>query len=130
MLLSQDELTAMIIAEAATVTDVSVTEKPWGRELSFMLGNCLIKFIVVNAGFRTSLQWHADKEETIIILTRGEGGGIYGGATGEDLLCNTGSINIKPRTIHRTVGPVALFEVQTNFPNDVIRISDDYGRTT
>lgn len=121
-------LAQQLLTAAADVTNTTLTTKPWGYELAFMLGDCLTKVITVNEGFRTSLQMHEHKEETIVILSHGKGGGVYGGEQGNVLLCDTGSIRIVPGTIHRTVGPVVLFEVQTNFPDDVIRIADDYGR--
>ena len=120
-------LVSALMAAAEDVGAVGDTNqsKPWGRELSFMLDDCLTKVITVLEGKRTSLQRHEFKEEVIICLAGN--GGVQDGDG--NWICTTGqSIRITPGMVHRTVGPIILFEVQTNFPDDVIRISDDFGR--
>lgn len=98
--------------------------KPWGWMYELTIGDLLVKHITVMAGDRTSLQYHKDKDEVIVIL---EGAG--------DVMCDgnrfigVGTIvRIPPHAPHRVTGPLRYLEFSTNHPNDVVRIADDYGR--
>jgi len=84
--------------------------KPWGKEeILVETPYYRIKRITVNAGARTSLQYHNQKVETL----------IYPDGRIE---------HIPPKKIHRIVGPVTIIEVSHGSDSDVVRIEDDYGR--
>ena len=104
--------------------------KPWGYELIFAHTDKYIgKMLYINAGHRLSLQYHEEKEETVLVIS----GTLY-------VYDSEGSItkffpgehyHVAPGQIHRfgaSEKNVELIEVSTNHPDDVIRISDDYAR--
>ena len=93
------------------------------------------KLIYINEGHRLSLQYHEQKEETILVVS-GEleltvsGQGRRGIST---LKLSAGdTFHVKPGMIHRfaaTCGSnVVLTEVSTSDLDDVIRLEDDYDR--
>jgi mannose-6-phosphate isomerase-like protein (cupin superfamily) len=85
------------------------------------------KRIHINAGHRTSLQYHVFKYETNYIIT-GEAKVLIGD-TWYDLKAND-YFTIKPNTIHRVeaITDIILQEVSTPEVDDVIRIEDDTNR--
>lgn len=107
--------------------------KPWGYELMFGNGKDYIgKKIVIEKHKRTSLHYHEHKHETILVLDgmlnvetriKKEKFKIYF----EDEF-----VDIPPKTIHRLYADgyskVVLLEVSTYFPDDVVRLKDDYDR--
>lgn len=113
---------------------MKIVDKPWGNEEIW--AECekyLGKIITINPGHRLSRQYHIMKEETIRVLSG-------------KLLLETGSDNqiqskimepgdvfhVNPGTIHRFCcegdEKVLLLEVSTYYPNDVVRLQDDYNR--
>jgi mannose-6-phosphate isomerase len=104
-------------------------KKPWGREI--WIAQCrhyLGKILLLNKGHRLSLQFHRYKHETIY-CDRGRCVVYINSA--RRVLTPGKSLVIGPRTKHRITapyGPIKLFEVSTNHPDDVVRLSDDYGR--
>lgn len=105
--------------------------KPWGEEAVIELNEVLLKVITVNAGHRTSLQLHREKHEVIAVID-GAGYVMTQEHDGEQLnerFTYAGSIiMVPPNTVHRTVGPVTLLEITTPQDDDVVRLTDDYGR--
>ena len=109
---------------------VRVVKKPWGREMIFALtrqyaGNILI----IEKGRRLSLQYHRRKHESLFVLkgklTLRLGGAARLAGPGE-------AFDVSPGTVHRFEarhGRVTLVEVSTPELDDVVRLSDDYGRT-
>lgn len=103
---------------------------PWGTMYEVDPGkktDTLIKVIKVNFGHRTSLQYHTHKEEVLIIL---DGTGwieIHGDVVSKRTVRNR-PIHLVSGVCHRAVGPLLLLEVSTHYPDDVVRIEDDYGR--
>ena len=108
-------------------------EKPWGYEIVWAEADAYVgKILHVKAGSRLSLQYHRTKEETIYLqtgralVTLGEPGGPldvqeYG----------PGSVfHIHPGRRHRleAVTDCDFLEVSTPHLDDVVRLSDDYGR--
>lgn len=88
-----------------------ITWKPWGREKIIYRGKWFVKKIVVTEGCRTSLQYHKKKFEVWFF---------------ED-----GTVKvIPPMAVHRLVGPITVIEVAYGDDQDVVRLEDDYGRTT
>ena len=122
-----------------------IIKKPWGWEEIWgdLPGKYLGKTLHINMNNRLSLQFHQEKEETIYVIR-----GVLTLITKEwqetdDRMPNEQLVevkqklgpgefyHIKPGVIHRFCaekGDVVLAEVSTYFPNDVIRIQDDYNR--
>jgi mannose-6-phosphate isomerase len=108
-------------------------EKPWGEELWVAHNEAYaLKIIRFKQGFRSSLQYHNRKRETIYV----DDGVVK--ATLEDesgrLVEQTfepGSvIDNPPLRKHRieALTDVRLIEVSTPDLDDVVRLDDDYGR--
>lgn len=107
--------------------------KPWGREEWIELNNSYCyKRIYINAGYKTSYQYHVVKKETNYIIS----------GTAEIWLENDSNIiekkifnendffTVYPLKKHRVIAitDVILQEVSTPEVNDVIRIEDDNDR--
>ncbi|MCA1667429.1 MAG: cupin domain-containing protein [Thermomicrobia bacterium] len=107
-----------------------IVEKPWGREIWYAhTGAYAGKVLEVSAGKRLSLQKHAIKEETLYLLS-GHVTLTFGDAQFDwrpGML-----VHIPTGTIHRFEAQEdsVLLEVSTPHLDDVIRITDDYGRAT
>jgi mannose-6-phosphate isomerase-like protein (cupin superfamily) len=110
------------------------TEKPWGYELLWShTDHYAGKVIHINAGHRLSLQYHEQKNESILVLSgtlllhldRGDDARIIELAPGE-------SYDISVGDIHRFAAPadtdVEIIEVSSPELEDVIRLEDDYRR--
>ena len=114
------------LMDALEHAHVDYVEKPWGWEMVVRLDpGTLLKVIHVCGQERTSLQRHELKEEVIMVLD-GEGGPKD--QNGECLAHRGQATRIVPGQVHRSVGSCVLLEVSTNYPEDVIRIHDDYRR--
>ncbi len=112
-----------------------IIEKPWGyEEVIVHTDKYVMKKIFIKAGHRLSRQFHVKKDETVY---------VNGGVLHLDFSENDGESNIlklyegsswriKPKTVHRFCAPpdtnVVLIEVSTPELDDVVRLSDDYGR--
>lgn len=112
-----------------------IVEKPWGREIWVAhTDQYALKIIELNAGCRSSLQYHVYKREHIYV----EGGKLeveWENESGqmETLILGPGDvIENKPGRKHRVTAleNVRLIEVSTPELDDVIRIQDDYNRLT
>lgn len=109
------------------------TEKPWGHELLIALTPRYAgKVIFVKKGYRLSLQYHRQKDESTYVFQ----GSVSlemenAGGKMELLNFNQGdSFRIPPLRKHRLTAleDTTLFEVSTPELDDVVRIADDYGR--
>jgi mannose-6-phosphate isomerase len=113
-----------------------IIEKPWGREEIWgdIKGKYLGKTIHINMKNRLSLQYHENKEETIYVIR-----GVLTLITMPDRssaeiyqkLGPGQCYHIPPGLIHRfsaESGDVVIAEVSTYYPDDVIRLEDDYNR--
>lgn len=129
---------------------MKVINKPWGYEKIWAQSNegsgYLGKILCINSNSKLSLQFHTKKEETILVKSGTLRLETLGMAKEIDsiicfeflekkvILFKEGEIlNIKPFYTHRFCAedePVELLEVSTNFPDDVVRVEDDYGRST
>lgn len=123
-------------------------DKPWGYELIWAKSSketgYVGKILFIKAGSKLSMQYHEEKEETIIVTQ-----GIlyiqtYGSikdelelhklknTTPKLIKLNPGeTFHVKPFVTHRFIANetnVELIEVSTHQLDDVVRISDDYGR--
>ena len=114
--------------------NVTVVEKPWGREVIYASNELYIgKIIEINEGARLSLQLHEQKDETIYVLD-----GTLRLVIGDSVdtlrsrdLSEGVSFWVQTGQVHRYQAPygsVRVLEVSTPHPNDVVRLEDDYGR--
>ena len=114
--------------------NVTVVEKPWGREVIYASNEYYIgKIIEINEGARLSLQLHEQKDETIYVLD-----GTLRLVIGDSVdtlrsrdLSEGVSFRVQTGQVHRYQAPygsVRVLEVSTPHPNDVVRLEDDYGR--
>jgi len=110
----------------------STIRKPWGSETVHHLGRYCVKELFMKAGEECSLQYHVSKEETIIAFSgRLE---VSFGESAEKLetleLKSGETLHLAPGTVHqmRAIEDSLYFEASTPELDDVIRISDKYGR--
>ena len=110
------------------------TEKPWGYELLYALTSQYVgKIIFVKKGFRLSLQYHKEKDESMYLLqgkvlfTVQPQNGKMIETIGEPGFC----IHLPPLTTHRVeaMEDATILEVSTPQLSDVVRLQDDYGRS-
>lgn len=110
-----------------------IVNKPWGKEEWLALNEFYCyKRIYLNAGHKTSLQYHEFKKESNYIIAgeaevwlENEKGDI------EIFLMGPGSLfNVDPPRKHRVVAitDVILQEVSTPHVDDVFRINDEFNR--
>jgi mannose-6-phosphate isomerase-like protein (cupin superfamily) len=115
---------------------VAVTHvpKPWGHETIWAQSERYVgKILHINAGHELSVQYHNRKDETIYLLS---GEIIYRVQkkredTLEDVQLKVGeSFRITPGTIHQMAAltDCDVLEVSTPEIDDVVRLSDKYGR--
>jgi NDP-sugar pyrophosphorylase family protein/mannose-6-phosphate isomerase-like protein (cupin superfamily) len=110
-----------------------IVHKPWGKEVWLELNDkYCYKRIYINAGTKTSYQYHEKKLETNFII---EGTAEIwlennDGVVEKTLMKSGDFFTVKPPRKHRVIAitDVILQEVSTPEVDDVIRISDDVGR--
>lgn len=107
--------------------------KPWGHEIWFALTDKYVgKILHINSGESLSLQYHNQKDESIIVLS----GTLClwledsQGQLVEHTLEPGQAQRILPRQRHRMVALTTseLCEVSTPEVEDVVRLEDRYGR--
>ena len=133
---------------SAPSDDVTIVDKPWGREIIY--ASCehyLGKVIEIGEGHRLSLQAHVEKDETIYVLDGPPGPDrrtTWRPATFRESRCRRRpprdmepgeAFRVRAGTVHSgdpfaaPYGAVRVLEVSTPHPDDVVRFSDDYGRS-
>ncbi|HKV31700.1 MAG TPA: cupin domain-containing protein [Candidatus Dormibacteraeota bacterium] len=110
-----------------------VVKKPWGWENRFAITEKYLgKVIHVNAGEMLSLQYHRQKDETVLVVK-----GVMDLLLEDDRgqlqthrLTPGMSRRIVPGRKHRMTGveECEFFEVSTPEIDDVVRLEDKYGR--
>ncbi len=123
---------------------LKVVTKPWGKEIwiNHPLQNFSLKEIHINAGTKTSLQYHQYKTETNLIFQgtsklyfksnpQKQNDAITADDLGEMILNQGDVMHVTPNHIHRleAMTELILLEASTNHLDDVIRIQDDFKRT-
>lgn len=108
--------------------DVKVVPKPWGREVWLELNDkYCYKRLYVNAGHRTSLQYHHKKKETNYIIS---GEAIV--QLGDEVRTMKADdfFTVEPGVLHRitAVTDIVLQETSTPEVDDVVRVEDDTNR--
>jgi NDP-sugar pyrophosphorylase family protein/mannose-6-phosphate isomerase-like protein (cupin superfamily)/thiamine kinase-like enzyme len=112
---------------------MKIIHKPWGREEWLELNDSYCyKRIYINAGYKTSYQYHHFKRETNYIIS-GEAEIWLENEEGivEKKIMKTGEyFNVTPPKKHRVIAitDIILQEVSTPEVDDVIRIEDDTNR--
>ena len=119
--------------DAPKPVDESRVDKPWGYELRWAATDRYLgKVLHVNKGEALSLQYHERKDE-YQYLVKGcvdiELGGPEGELTTYRMRAGD-TLHIRPGTRHRitAVEDSDIFEVSTPEGDDVVRLSDRYGR--
>ena len=113
---------------------VTRVPKPWGHETIWAQSERYVgKILHINAGHELSVQYHNRKDETVYLLSgeivyrvQREGDDIL-----DDMKLKVGeSFRITPGTIHQMVAltDCDVLEVSTAEIDDVVRLSDKYGR--
>jgi quercetin dioxygenase-like cupin family protein len=118
--------------DAAGRVDIRTVPKPWGHETIWAQTDRYVgKVLHIKAGQALSVQYHNRKDETVYLL---QGELVYRVQMGEaleDMHLKTGeSFRITPGTIHQmeAVTDCDVLEVSTPELDDVVRLSDRYGR--
>lgn len=115
-------------------TEIKEVLKPWGKEIWFAVQPEYVgKILCITKGHRYSLQYHERKKETQYLLK----GQIkfYLGETEdalEEIIMNPGDkLDVHPGMIHRAeaLEDSEIVEVSTDDLDDVVKLSDDYGRS-
>ena len=108
-------------------------DKPWGHEVLFAHTDRYAgKLLVIKKGHRLSLQYHQQKDEAFFVQS-GKARIELETAAGEKsvVILEPGeALHLTPGTRHRTeaLEDTVIFEVSTPELDDVVRLSDDYGR--
>lgn len=108
-------------------------DKPWGHELRWAITDRYLgKLIHVDKGHALSLQYHVQKDETILVVSglldlvlEDDAGELRTHRLGPGM-----SARIRPGRRHRFVAAedVDLVEVSSPEIDDVVRLEDRYGR--
>jgi mannose-6-phosphate isomerase len=113
---------------------ITVVPKPWGHEKIWARSDRYVgKILHINAGHELSVQYHNKKDETVYLLS---GEIVYrvqrpGEDELDDVRLKIGeAFRIIPGTIHQMVAVTDcdVLEVSTPELDDVVRLSDKYGR--
>lgn len=106
--------------------------KPWGHETIWAQSDRYVgKILHINAGHELSVQYHNKKDETVHLLSGEIAYRVKNGEVLEDVQLRVGeSFRITPGTIHQMVAltDCDVLEVSTPELDDVVRLSDKYGR--
>ena len=113
--------------------DVVIIPKPWGHEVIWAHTDRYVgKILHIKAGHALSVQYHLRKDETVYLLS---GELIYRVQNGEGVLEDVHlgvgeSFRITAHTVHQmeAVTDCDVLEASTPDLDDVIRLSDRYGR--
>jgi mannose-6-phosphate isomerase len=111
-----------------------IIPKPWGHEVWFAEQDSYVgKILYIKKGHRYSLQYHEKKTETQYLLS-GKVKFLVGSDANalEEIILSPGDkIDIFPGQIHRAEAleeNTQILEVSSNDLDDVVKLSDDYGR--
>jgi quercetin dioxygenase-like cupin family protein len=114
---------------------VTVIKKPWGQEEVVEINDrYMVKRLTMWKGHRCSLQFHNQKQETIYVLSGSLK--VYTGTSphklSERIYQAHETITLTPGIIHRmeAVEDSVYLEASTPELDDVVRLSDDYNRST
>ena len=108
-------------------------DKPWGHELIFAHTDRYAgKLLVIKAGHRLSRQYHQRKDEAFFVQSGRAQVELEtpDGKKATVILEPGDALRLTPGIRHLTMAIVdtVIFEVSTPELDDVVRLSDDYGR--
>ncbi|MEK9159137.1 MAG: cupin [Patescibacteria group bacterium] len=115
-------------------TEIKTVLKPWGKEIWFANQPEYVgKILCITKGHRYSLQYHERKKETQYLL-KGQVKFYLGESADalEEIILNPGDkLDVYPGMVHRAeaLEDAEILEVSTDDLDDVVKLSDDYGRT-
>ena len=119
-------------SEPSGRVDVRRVEKPWGHETIWAHTSRYVgKILHIKAGHALSVQYHNVKDETVHLLSGELVYRVQNGESLEDMHLTQGeSFRITPGTVHQmeAVTDCDVLEVSTPELDDVVRLSDRYGR--
>tara|TARA_R100000008_G_C3510049_1_gene128333 strand:+ start:176 stop:526 length:351 start_codon:yes stop_codon:yes gene_type:complete len=109
--------------------------KPWGfEEIIIENEKYVMKMLHINKGQRLSRQYHNKKDETVYVLENVLLVDLSKSEQEENIVTmkEGETMRIKPTVVHRFIAPkdkfVKIYEVSTPELDDIVRLSDDYGR--
>ena len=112
--------------------EVKVVPKPWGHEIIWAHTDRYVgKVLHINAGHALSVQYHERKDETVYLLAGELIYWVKDGGEMRDMKLKVGeAFRITPGTVHymEAVTDCDVLEASTPDLDDVVRISDRYGR--
>jgi quercetin dioxygenase-like cupin family protein len=112
--------------------EIRTVPKPWGHETIWAHTDRYVgKVLHIRAGQALSVQYHNKKDETVHLLSGELVYRVQLGNALEDMRLTAGeSFRITPGTIHQmeAVTDCDVLEVSTPELDDVVRLSDRYGR--
>ena len=112
--------------------EIRTVPKPWGHETIWAHTDRYVgKVLHIKAGHALSVQYHNTKDETVHLLSGELVYRVQLGDALEDMHLKKGeSFRITPGTIHQmeAVTDCDVLEVSTPELDDVVRLSDRYGR--
>ena len=113
-------------------SDVKRVEKPWGYEIIWAHTDRYVgKILHIKAGHELSVQYHNRKDETVYLLSGKLTYRVKQGDALEDVQLEIGqSFRLTPGTVHQMVAVTDcdVLEVSTPELDDVVRLTDKYGR--
>lgn len=113
---------------------MKTVEKPWGSELWWAVTDRYVgKILRIKAGEALSLQYHRQKDETVMVLTGKMKFEYF--AEGQEpqvkMLGPREPFHVTPGLRHRMIAveDTEVLEVSTTELDDVVRLEDRYGRS-
>lgn len=114
--------------------EIKRVSKPWGHETIWAYTDRYVgKILHINAGQELSVQYHNKKDETAYLLSGKISYRVQreGSDNLDDMQLNVGeSFRVTPGTVHQMVAVTDcdVLEVSTPELDDVVRLTDKYGR--
>jgi len=112
--------------------DVRTVPKPWGHETIWAHTDRYVgKILHIRGGHELSVQYHNLKDETVYLLSGKLIYRVKEGDTLRDIPLEVGqAYRLTPLTIHQMVAVTdcQILEVSTPELDDVVRLTDKYGR--
>jgi mannose-6-phosphate isomerase-like protein (cupin superfamily) len=113
-------------------SDITTVPKPWGRETIWARTDQYVgKILHIKAGEALSVQYHKVKDETVYLLSGQLIYRIWENDKPRDVNLQIGqAFRITPGTTHQmeAVTDCEVLEVSTPHLDDVVRLTDRYGR--
>jgi len=113
-------------------SQIKTVPKPWGHETIWAHTDTYVgKILHINAGQALSVQYHNVKDETVYLLSGDLIYRVWDGDTPHNVDLTVGqAFRITPGTVHQmeAVTDCDVLEVSTPHLDDVVRITDRYGR--